>query len=552
MNNFYPTIQVNQGIASNFSFDPTYNLQSISNFNMWYSQTEKLNNNLSVLNIKNTLRFSQEELNNKQMLPLTPRLPSYSFTTQLPDNFLETAQAIADSTGLAEEGCCLAIAAMISVATWGRLNVQLNSSWIEPCVDQVIEFGPSGTRKSAAIAKLVAPILSYQTKLVREYESKVVKQENRHKVLKKIITAHDNSIVKRLYDCTPEEVEGLLGECEQFHSSVEGLARKPLSIPNLLLSSTTEFGLMQRLYEQGECQAVVTAEGGMLLDLFSHAGDLVLKTHTQEPHSYKTGRGSYELKKPAMPMCCFPQFEVAKNLYGNNALRNRGGTPRIIPFFHFPSETMVSIRHSYIILQEYNKKILNLLELFFTQDANANRRTLHVEPAALAVIKEFEDEIKALIPLDNEFAPWMRKLHGQAVRFACDIHIWNNDDLRHSRISATEMLQGIELARIAMPHALFAFSPIGLRAYLDAQKIVKSLLRIGLINEQQRIIHEGTTTTAIRQRTGLNPININNALQFIAGKNMLFPYDDGTGIRRVALHPSFFTFANPEKSYELF
>lgn len=552
MNNFYSPLQVNQGIASNFSFDPAYNLQSMSNFNTYYSEFSKFNNNCQALSRNNILHFSQNEIRNKSMQPLTPKRQPHNFITQLPDNFLETAQAIADSPELAAEGCCLALAAIVSAATWGRIDVQLDSSWVEPCVDQVIEFGPSGTRKSAGIAKLIEPIMNYQTRLESEHKYKAVKQENRHRVLKKIMTAHDNSAMKLLHSCTPEEVTEILDACEQFHSSVEGLAPKPLVVPSLLLSSTTEFGLMQRLYEQGECQAVVTAEGGMLLDLFSHAGDLVLKTHTKEAHSYRTGRGSYELKKPAMPMCCFPQLEVANKLYGNDSLRNRGGTARIIPFFHFPSESVMLVRPSVSILQAYNEKILSLLELFFTQDANAKRCTLHVEPAALDEIKKFEAEIRGLTLPDNEITPWLRKLHGQAVRFACDIHVWNNDDPRHSPISATEMLQGIELARIAMPHAFFAFSPIGLRAYLDAQKIVKSLLRIGLINEQQRIIHEGTTTTAIRQRTGLNPININNALQFIAGKNMLFPYDDGTGIRRVALHPNFFTFANPEKSHEPF
>lgn len=552
MYNSYPCLPEYQGVTNRTFSDPAYSLQSISTFNTWYTQNEKFNKNSTELLRENILRFSQSQLYNKTMLPLTPKFQPHLFNTPLPDSFLETAQAIADSTGLVQGGCCLALAAMISVAMWGRIDVQVYSSWVEPCVDQVIEFGHSGMRKSAAIAQLIEPILVYQTMLGDEHKSKSAKQENRHKVLKKIMTAHDNSEMKRLHSCTSEEVMEILDACEQFHSSVEGLAHKPLAAPSLLLSSTTEFGLMQRLYEQGECQAVVTAEGGMLLDLFSRAGDLVLKTHTKEAHSYRTGRGSYELRKPAMPMCCFPQLEVANKLYGNDSLRNRGGTARIIPFFHFPVEPVMLVRPCGRILHAYNKKILSLLELFFTQDANAKRCTLHVEPAALDEIKNFEAEIRSLIQLDNEITPWLRKLHGQAVRFACGIHVWNNDDPRRSPISAMEMLQGIELARIAIPHAFFAFLPVGLSAYLDAQKIVKSLLRIAIIPEQQKILTEGTSTTAIRQRTGLNMIRINNALHYIAGKNMLFPYDDGTGIRRVAFHPCFFTFANPEKSHELF
>ena len=546
MNNFLPDLHSPTILPNNFSYGCTHKMQSISNFNTMFSETSRFIRNSTEVNRHHALCIAQNELGYRKMKPLTPSLPMYYFTNVLPNDFIETAKAVVASTGLAFEGCCIAVAAMVSVATWGRIDVQLEPSWHEPCVDQVVGFGLSGIRKSAGISKLVKPVEVFQDKLRNEFEGIAAKQLEKHNRLKKIKRAFDTGARKTLIGFTREEIEAVLEDCEEFERSIEGLAEKPLATPNLLLSSTTEFGLLQQLTEQGECQAAVSAEGGMLMSLFLKTGDLILKTHTKEAHSYRTGKGAYSLKNPALPMCCLSQFEVAKKLYSDDSLRQLGGTARIIPFFHFPSIPVSFDQPNSAALQEYDKKITSLLNLFFTQDPNAKRCTLSVDPGAFNAIKRFEAEVQMKIQDDEDVAPWLRKLHGQAVRFASDIHAWNNATSWCSTISEVEMLQGIELAKISIPHAGFALSPFGLRAYLDAKKIVKSLLGIGTVNEQHEILSKGTTTTAIRQRTGISTNRINNALQYIANHYLVFPYDDGTGNRRVVLHPNFFTSLNPE------
>lgn len=73
-------------------------------------------------------------------------------------------------------------------------------------------------------------------------------------------------------------------------------------------------------------------------------------------------------------------------------------------------------------LTTYRSKITDLLQIFHTQNKNADRYEVGVSPEALELVKEFEHDIRMndIQRMPEDAAPCMLKAHGQAVRFAWD------------------------------------------------------------------------------------------------------------------------------------
>ena len=163
---------------------------------------------------------------------------------------------------------------------------------------------------------------------------------------------------------------------------------------------------------------------------------------------------------------------------------------------------------------------------------------------ALELIKNFENHIRIneIQNAPEAALPCMLKAHGQAVRFAWDIHAWNNEQPHLSPISAEEMQVGIDLARASFSHIKYAYSPTGLVAYSVARKIIESLVRIDEIWEQNKLITDGIDSTTLQQRIGCKSKEVNNALRLLETYNYLAIYDDATNNLKVILHPSFYLY----------
>ena len=195
-------------------------------------------------------------------------------------------------------------------------------------------------------------------------------------------------------------------------------------------------------------------------------------------------------------------------------------------------------------LDGYNRKISELLQLFHTQNGNAQRFQVGVTPEALQLVKRFEDEIRwDILPEMPEAArPCLLKAHGQAARFAWDIHAWDRDYPHLCPITEAEMQQGIDLVRSSFPHIRYAYDPCGLTAFSTAKKILESLKKITDRWEQDKILDDGIDSTTIQQRIGVKSKEVNNALQLLDSHNYLAVYDDATNNLKVALHSDFFAY----------
>lgn len=214
----------------------------------------------------------------------------------------------------------------------------------------------------------------------------------------------------------------------------------------LLVDNATPYQLAVTLQEQGECQGCITPEGSMLRSRLlraDEAANLFLHTHTQEPYVYENAKRRIDLAHPALPMVNVVQPGVAARFYGNETLNEVGATARFVPYFYNGYDegwSPYSVPHKVIFddpqngfseserssLGHYSRVITTLLDTYYTQDKNAQRYQVTVEPAALRLVSDFEKEIRdGVIPDMPEAArPCLLKVHGQVVRFAWGIHAW--------------------------------------------------------------------------------------------------------------------------------
>ena len=130
-------------------------------------------------------------------------------------------------------------------------------------------------------------------------------------------------------------------------------------------------------------------------------------------------------------------------------------------------------------------------------------------------IELYQRELKeTVLPYSTDgLESFVVKLAGTAVRIAGVLHAWQFAKPEQHALSHQTILAGIEITRAILPHARYAFSTSGFRAYGDALKILKWVKR-----HQQF----GFTSRDIAQYSGVKTNEkIFPALDLLAQHNIL-------------------------------
>ncbi|WP_083522135.1 DUF3987 domain-containing protein [Desulfovibrio fairfieldensis] len=530
--------------------DPLHELERANRF---YREAKEYKKNCDEECRKHRIVREQRRLSRHSIMPLElPIFRTCSFQS-IPQSICDTADYISNITGLDRIGIALSILGAVSIATWGRVSIFLNDDWSEPAVDMLIQIANSGTRKSSLASYLRSPFGQFCSQANDGYEHRAQSIKEKARLSKKITERRAEKKFAAAFDAIghigqQEEIEVLtraIADAAEFNRNLLQKVGEVHAPIQLLVDKATSFQLASVLYEQGECQGCITAEGSMInskLISDSKAATLFLQGHTQEPYVYENAKKRVKLEHPALPMVNLVQPVVASRFYGNEALNEIGVTARMVPYFHSNSAPDFLYTSNGEPFAAYNKKILQLLEIFYTQDRNAPHYQVRVTSEALKLIYNFAEEIcDGVIPdMPNVAKPCLFKAHGQAIRFAWDIHAWNHELPHTVPVTGQEMEQAIELVSATIEHIRYAYDPCGLQAYLHAQKILESLYRITNRWEQDKLLNEGIDSSTIQRRTKINAENTNNALHLLDRHKYLAVYDDATANLKVVLHPDFF------------
>lgn len=493
--------------------------------------------------ISNHILELQKYLSQKSILPIEPLILPPVHVNCLPEDFFDEAIFLTQDTELNITGAYLALAGLISCALWGRVVVKVHETCQEPAVDYIIQYAESGMRKTAFMERLIYPIqetentINNNCGIYANRGKKIYLSYFQEGIIRKSIYKQLEELEINLSKVN-KELEAVGNQWEELEKMKNEMSEEGAK---LICKGGTWKGIERSMQTQGGTQAILSSDSNFLVNLFMEPCDIFLQAHTQEKYNRVTHRKVIEIPRPALPMVLLTQPSQAKILYKNEKIKLNGLLNRMIPFFHtrhgFSSEKIVDSKCHQIFIN----KVKTLLSKFFSQNHDANRLVLNLDDRAKKLLYDFEKEISNSIELAKWGEGWLSKLHGQAIRFAADIHCWNNPtDPGAKIISDVEMNQGIYLARCAMPHACFAFSPFGLCTMYDAKRILSSLYRINDLLAQNNILFRGTSSLDIARRTGISHERAKNGLRYLENCNYLIAYDDGSPTLRIALHPRIF------------
>lgn len=537
------------GSLSTRADDPFHELAQA---NRLMKEAKEYKKNAEEIERRRRIARKQRMLERRDIDPL--KMPRFrkGLIRGLPQDIIHTANYLSSITGLEPLGIVYAILGAVSIATWGRVAIKLTGAWSEPAVDILLQAAGSGSRKTLLGNCLRAPCRKFSDQANEGYTERVRATKEKRRLSKKATEKRSRMKIEAVFAESKkfnqhEEMAALqkaIDEAAQFNLVLAQGAEAPPRV-QLLVDKGTPFQLAATLSEQGECQGCITAEGNMIASKMvssPEAANLFLQGHTQEPYVYENSKMRIELAHPALPMVNLVQPIVAINFYSNETLNKTGVTARFVPYFYKDATPDLQVSSTGVPIEAYDVKIIQLLQLFHTQDRNAPRYQVGVTPEALTLIHSFEEEVRneVISSMPEAAEPWLRKAHGQAVRFAWDIHAWNSDQPHLCSITEEEMRQGIDLVRANFPHVRYAYDPCGLVAYSVAQKILESLYRITDRWEQDKLIDDGIDSTTIQQRIGVKSKEVNNALQLLDRHNYLVVYDDASNNLKIALHPYFY------------
>lgn len=299
------------------------------------------------------------------------------------------------------------------------------------------------------------------------------------------------------------------------------------------------------LEHQGGHLASCDGENGFLTSskLLEKCSPYLLSAHDHEyiDDTTKTS-GQFQIDKPAATILQIVQSNVAMDFYGNEDMKTTGLSPRFVPCFSLTeSGTLLGnpLETEAVLASEYAPRIEALLTRYFSQDKNAEKYELTVTDGAYSLIKNFEWEMAQLLRSGRAsfMESFIKKAHGQAVRYAAAVHAFNhaNEAIEETPISEQEMTAGIAMMRYLLPHAEFVFNVNGFTAYKNAQKIVNALLRCSTAAQTYQV-----TSSDIGRMTHLKKVEIEPALDVLARYNLCACYRESGRATLVVLHRDFY------------
>jgi uncharacterized membrane protein len=446
------------------------------------------------------------------------------------------------------------ILGMMFAAVRGGLKAELKSTWREQASFYFLLVSNSGRRKSSVFDRARIPFDQFIAELKADNP---VSSELERRIIDEALRDNGKRAMREHIDALFEnsgDKEALRDAQQNLKAIAERLkAARDASIhsePELFLSAATLIMLGKVMQENGHAANILEAEGDLIELILSNGelATLILRGYTGESWTYKSCRNKISVTDACIQICLYVQSHIAAGLYQHQGLLNSGLSPRFVPLF-CPHGNNISAPSS-LGLEEYNDKVLSLLALFYNRSEKRIIRSVGVESSALYEIDAFEKHIaENLLPQAPEKASaFLLKAHGLAVRLALAYHIWNCDEselvgnckkTKRTRIALHEMQVGIALAKLIIPHALYAYAPDGLTAHPTACAIIKNLKSISQ-PEQYSIIVNGISTRTIRERIREKAAVVRRALSLLENHNIVRVYDYGDTSDNVALHPYFF------------
>lgn len=525
----------------------------IRNTNRDYNETKEFFKNRNEYELNCYLADQQEIYSRRyEIMELDNVARDLKKRCDIPHDIKPQVYYIANSYGVDDLGALKMLLGALLTAARGRLSTTPKELWDEPGVLQTIIVGESGTLKSSVLQAVAHPFRQFEQGHAVPEEQRAFSKA-RQKAGKDFVRATVKSklreTIKAAVQSSPaaalEQLKQFANESAQFQIDANKELASTVQVnPCLILDTATPMGLANHLKEHGECASIMSAEADfikkVILDSSADTG-LILRGATQERYVRSSGNAKNEirLERPSINMLVMSQYSIAEKLYRNEDLNDIGLTARLMP--HFFGSYPLCAEPDATAMEEYNSKIRRLLEMYYTQDSQAEHFAVKLTDGAVDRLDEFSKEIDRLLEAktkSDSIVPWLRKACGLSLRYALAYHVWRCTIPHTQCITEDEMCVGIGIIRESLPHAEFAFSPTGLCALNTAKKIIDNIRNRP--EDERHKLNQIWDSTLIQQRIGRKAVEVNNALQLLESYHWIILHDDGAKNLKFMLHNEFF------------
>ena len=424
------------------------------------------------------------------ILPGVRRVPEISADV-LPGWLGAMANAVSEATQTPAALAVMSSLAVLATVLQRRFVVApFGDSYTEPLSLWTLSASPSGTRKSAVLGAMQAPLVHWE-KLQRDrMRGEIARVNATRAVAKKRIERLQQDAAKAKEF---SERAALTAEAEREELEMPD----ELRAPRLFTGDTTAERLQALLVEHGERMAVLSDEAGIfqiMAGLYNGGAanlDVFLQGHAGSPMRVDRAGRCAHIDQPALSFGLLLQPGVMADVASSRRFRDTGLLARFL--FAIPVSTVGSRdvrKHVPIpgaVRDAYEAGLFRLLEGL--PGLVTAPKVLTLSDAAREVWLDMAQSIENEQGEGGRYesiSDWTSKLPGAVARIAALL------ELAEAGLSATEvshacMDDSLNLARLLIPHAQAAFALLGTDAVdVDAAAVVRWVQAHGLAEFTKR------------------------------------------------------------------
>ena len=396
---------------------------------------------------------------------------------------------------------CLTMANLlgaVSTAIAKKFRVEIKPGYIEPLNLYILAPAPPAERKTAAQAKIFAPIYEWERDKAKNMKQEIAEAASKRKSQEAIIASLRNK----------------LGRSEDQGSLIEDIARMEANLPEIIHSprligdDITPEALASLMALHDQRLGIVSTEGGIFDTLAGRYNsgvanlDLVLKAHANEAVRVDRKSGHpVMMDSPSLTLCLSPQPEVLTNLMNKPGFRGRGLLGRfiyVLPESRLGRRLIDTPAISQVCQDTYRSALRRLLELPWSTNEYGDPVgcVLYLDQAAYRSWIEFAQWIERELAGGGKFetvTDWAGKLPGLSARLAGNLHVMEHQTVSpKNKLSQSTMDCALELAVALAGHALAAFELMGTDPGIEAARYCLAwITRQGIEQFTQRDCHRG-------------------------------------------------------------
>ncbi len=395
----------------------------------------------------------------------------------LPDVVRDFVTAVAQAIATPVDLPAVVALAVLSTAAAKRVRVRVRAGWTEPVNLYEVLAMESGSGKSTAFSPLTDPIFRFQKEARREQAAELPRVRARRQAVEDQIQGVRRQIGRM--GSKPAELTELNARLEELNVSLDALPM-PVS-PLFITEDATPEALATAIYEHGERMAVLSAEGGEVVEIMDgrYAKNpnigIYLKAYTGDRTTILR-RGREEcLEQPILTLLLTVQPAVIPQMIKNEHFKERGLLGRVL--YSIPQSTLGHREFSRPPVppearERYSTVVTQLMSMSETIE-------LDVSNAALAELCAFHDSVEPRLDRHTGdlayMQEWAARMPGFAVRIAGLLHV---ADCGGTEIQGTTMHRAVRLVQeYFLPHAQLAHEVVFLDERLAGAKDLLEVIR---------------------------------------------------------------------------